>query len=102
MDTADKRQELERASTRALVLVTRGVTVLVMMIPLILIGGLLVALTGRSAELVVSLLLGLAGAICGVLGLGLVIAGLVRHTFLQRSLAALDRAPLPTARVIDK
>ncbi len=94
------RAALTRASGRAIALVTRGVVLLVAIIPLVLAGGFCSAIfDGASRQTVVTGVLWAIG--CSVvLGLGLVVVGFRRHAQLQRRIYALDHGALPVARVV--
>lgn len=80
--------------------VTRGMLTLVMVLPVLLIGGLLVALFGKRGEVIIAAVMGGCGVVMGVLGLAFVGGGLWHHTRLQRKLRELDQHPLPAARVV--
>lgn len=80
--------------------VTRGMLMLVMLVPVVLVGGFLVALLGKRSEVIIAAIMGGCGVVMGLLGLGFVGAGLFRHARLQRELHGLDRKPLPAARVV--
>jgi hypothetical protein len=80
--------------------VTRGMLMLVMLLPVVLVGGLLVALLGKRGEVIIAAVMGGCGVVMGVLGLAFVGGGLWQHTRIQRKLQDLDRKPLPEARVV--
>ncbi len=80
--------------------VTRGMLTVVMLVPVVLVGGLLVALFGKRGEVIIAAVMGGCGVVMGVLGLVFVATGLYRHARLQRQLHELDRQPLPEARVV--
>jgi hypothetical protein len=96
----DEREALTRASVRALKRVTRGMVLLVMIVPLILGGGVFAAIFhGTGEHVVVNVAVAGCGA-CAVLGFLLLFVGLAGHTRAQRRLHALDHAKLPEARVV--
>jgi hypothetical protein len=97
---AAERDALMHASGRAVGLVTRGVVLLVAILPLLLAGGFCSAIfDGTSRDTVISGVLWAIG-VCAVAGLALVVVGLGRHAQLQRRIYALDHAALPVARVV--
>lgn len=95
-----ERDALTHASGRAVALVTRGVVLLVAILPLLLAGGFVSAIfDGTSRHTVVAGVLWIIG-FCALVGPGLVFVGLVRHGQLQRRIYALDHGTLPVARVV--
>jgi len=97
---AGERDALMHASGRAVAAVSRGVMLLVAILPLLLTGGFCSAIfDGASRATLVSFVLW-AISFCALAGFGLVAVGLARHTQLQRRIYALDHGPLPVARVV--
>jgi hypothetical protein len=95
-----ERDALNRASSRALERVTHGVFLLVMIVPLIVLGGVVAAIFHGSAERLVVDVTVIACGVCAVLGFLVLAVGLVRHTRAERRLRALDHSTLPEARVV--
>lgn len=97
---ATERDALMNASGRAVGLVTRGVVLLVAILPLLLAGGFCSAIFDGASK--TTLVGGVLWSICfcAVAGLALVLVGLGRHARLQRRIYALDHATLPVARIV--
>jgi hypothetical protein len=88
------------SSGRAVGLVSRGVVLLVAILPLLLAGGFCSAIfDGASRATLVSGVLWAIG-VCALAGFALVTVGLVRHTQLQRRIYALEHTALPVARIV--
>jgi hypothetical protein len=94
------RDALTRARRRAQTCITRGIVLLVLIVPMILFGGVLAAIFHGSAEHVVVDVAVAGCELCTFVGLPLVVFGLVSYTRSQRRIHALDHATLPEARVV--
>jgi hypothetical protein len=100
VEPVTERAALTQASSQAMTRVGRGMVLLVMLVPLLLLGGVLAAIFHGTAELLVVEIMATVGGVSALAGFTLLVVGLVGHTRAQRKLHALDHGPLPRARVV--